>query len=410
MTHVMIFSYWFPPANAIGSSRPFAMARYFAALGWKVTVIAGASDAVPNSFSADMAGFDVHSVSDPRFTRWANFRAGRGKWRHRFSTLLRLMAWPDHFRPVARAMRKRARRVIAEQGAPDIILSTALPFSTHAAARDVARECGALFVADNRDVWALNSYKWIAPFYRPFEMKYERHVLGSADLVLSTTPGAAHHYRRLYPELADRVMPVMNGADGQRESRPAHTGGHDGIRLVYTGILYGDLRDVTPLLRAAQRVSGRVAIEFYGAETDIVARLARDYPDVAIIDRGRVSRAEAIAAQEAADAVLLVVGTSAWEDMILPGKLFEYIRSGRPIVALANPDSDSGHIITRYELGIATTDAGQAAAFLERLAQPGIPTRSTVPQELTREYQLGLLATRLAELMASRSLPAAGSR
>src|SRR3546814_630040 len=47
--HLMIFSYWFPPANAVGSSRPVAMARYFAARGWRVTVIAGASQAVPRS-------------------------------------------------------------------------------------------------------------------------------------------------------------------------------------------------------------------------------------------------------------------------------------------------------------------------------------------------------------------------
>src|SRR3546814_2216352 len=41
--HLMLFSYWFPPANAVGSSRPLAMARHFAARGWRVTVIAGAA-------------------------------------------------------------------------------------------------------------------------------------------------------------------------------------------------------------------------------------------------------------------------------------------------------------------------------------------------------------------------------
>src|SRR3546814_12309454 len=60
--HLMIFSYWFPPANAVGSSRPVAMARYFAARGWRVTVIAGASQAVPPSFDTDLTAFDVPYV------------------------------------------------------------------------------------------------------------------------------------------------------------------------------------------------------------------------------------------------------------------------------------------------------------------------------------------------------------
>ena len=76
--HLMIFSYWFPPANAVGSSRPLAMARHFAVRGWRVTVIAGAAQAVPPSFEADLTGFDVHYVPDSWLTRRSSFKAERG--------------------------------------------------------------------------------------------------------------------------------------------------------------------------------------------------------------------------------------------------------------------------------------------------------------------------------------------
>src|SRR3546814_3111001 len=62
--HLMLFSYWFPPANAVGSSRPLAMARHFAARGWRVTVIAGAAQAVPPSFAADLAGRSEEHTSE----------------------------------------------------------------------------------------------------------------------------------------------------------------------------------------------------------------------------------------------------------------------------------------------------------------------------------------------------------
>src|SRR3546814_4551287 len=68
-----------------------------------------------------------------------------------------------------------------------------------------------------------------------------------------------------------------------------------------------------------------------------------------IANRGKVPRAAALAAQAAADALILVVGTDPWEDTLLPGKLFEYAGAGRPIVALANKASDSGRLIARSE-------------------------------------------------------------
>ncbi|WOF45603.1 glycosyltransferase (plasmid) [Sphingopyxis indica] len=395
----MIFAYWFPPANAIGSSRPAAMARYFAARGWKVSVVAGASEAVPPTFAADLSGFEVDYVRDGWLTRLSSFRADRGALAQRLSTAVRLLSWPDHVWPVARAMRRCALATIGKEGAPDIVLSTALPFSVHGAARAVARASGALFVADNRDIWAHNPYKWSARLYKPLEPRHERAMLGAADLVVAVSDGMTAQYAANYPELADRLLTVMNGVD-PGEAAPPHRRDPGRLRLVYTGILYGDRRDVTPLLRAADSLGLPVAIDFYGSEPEVVRQIAHDFPRLAIADRGRVARGEALAAQAQADAAILVVGTDAWEDTLLPGKLFEYAGSGRPIIALANPGSDSGRLVARHELGIATTDEAEIAAFLSRLADRGIATRREIPAALTRDSQLRLLETRLAAMRA----------
>ena len=398
MKHILIFSYWFPPANAVGSSRPVAMARYFAARGWKVTVIAGASEAVPQTFATDMTGFDVHYVPDAWLTRRSSFNAERSIAAQRLSTSLRLLSWPDHYWPVARSMKNRALELLRNIPPPDVVLSTALPFSVHAAARDVARRSGALFVADNRDTWALNPYKWTAPFYRPFEKRYEKAVLSSADLIVSVSEGASDYYRANYPALSDKILTVMNGVDEGGGPVERHAKNPSHIRLVYTGILYGDRRDVKPLLRAAQSLGSSVSIDFYGSEPEIIRQIAAEFPQIAIADRGKVSREEALKAQAQADAAILVVGTDPWEDTLLPGKLFEYVGSGRPIIALANKASDSGQIIAQYDLGIATTDEAEIARFLASLAGHGVASRASVPGDLKREYQLRILEDRLAAM------------
>lgn len=393
--HIWIFSYWFPPVNEVGSSRAVAMARYFAARGWQVTVIAGASEAVPQTFVTDLSSFDVHYVADGWLTRSSSFKPGRGNIAHRFSTALRLLSWPDHVRPVAQAMKRRAAELLRELAPPDVILSTALPFSVHAAARDTARRCGALFVADNRDIWARNPYKLTAPFYKSLDNAYEGRVLASADLVVAVSEGMSDYYRATYPALADRIITVMNGVDASAGEGGRHVPDPACLRLVYTGILYGERRDVKPLLRAAQRLGSKVCIDFYGSEPEIVRQIASEFPGIDIVDRGKVPRAEALQAQCNADALILVVGTAPWEDTLLPGKLFEYIGSGRPIIALANPGSDSGKIIARYDLGIATTEEDDIAAFLARLAANAVPGKADVPADLKRAHQLRILEDRL---------------
>lgn len=398
--HLLIFSYWFPPANAIGSSRPVAMARFFAARGWRVTVIAGMPEAVPSSFQTDLTGFDVHYVPDGWLTRQASFRAERGTIAQRATTALRLLAWPDHVAPVARAMRRRAFDLLRDIPPPDVVLSTALPFSLHGAARAVARATGALLVADNRDVWADNPYQWRVSFYKALARKHEARALAAADLVVSVSEGMSAHYRAAYPDLADRVLTVMNGFDAGADVAPSYRRVPGALRLVYTGIFYGDRRDVTPLLRAALGLSVPVSIDFYGSEPDVVRRLATEFPGLAITDRGSVSRDAALRAQADADALILVGGFDRWGSMMLPGKLFEYAGAGRPIVALTGKDSDSGRLIARHDLGLASTDEGEIAAFLARLAAEGKESRIAVPRELTRDHQLGLLEARLADMLA----------
>src|SRR3546814_15927906 len=70
-----------------------------------VTVIAGASQAVPPSFDTDLTGFDVHYVPDGWLTRRSSFRAERGIIAQRLTTALRLLAWPDHVRPDRKSTR-----------------------------------------------------------------------------------------------------------------------------------------------------------------------------------------------------------------------------------------------------------------------------------------------------------------
>jgi len=69
---------------------------------------------------------------------------------------------------------------------------------------------------------------------------------------------------------------------------------------------------------------------------------------------GYVPRDEALRMQQAADVLLLLSGSSDADKGVLTGKVFEYISSGVPIIAVGcGPDSAIGRLLQDTGTGIA---------------------------------------------------------
>jgi glycosyltransferase involved in cell wall biosynthesis len=67
---------------------------------------------------------------------------------------------------------------------------------------------------------------------------------------------------------------------------------------------------------------------------------------------GYVSHSEAIAHQRKSQVLLLIEINSEDTKSIIPGKLFEYMVSGRPIIAIGPNGSDFAEIITNTNTGV----------------------------------------------------------
>lgn len=98
---------------------------------------------------------------------------------------------------------------------------------------------------------------------------------------------------------------------------------------------------------------------------------------------------------DSAGALLVGLGQDAVEKTFLPGKFFEYVGTGRPIIVIADEDYEISQLVDAHGLGVATRDTGVLNAFLGQLASGEIVPRSTVPEPLSRDYQLGLLENRI---------------
>jgi glycosyltransferase involved in cell wall biosynthesis len=127
------------------------------------------------------------------------------------------------------------------------------------------------------------------------------------------------------------------------------------------------------LARDEPAVAARLRLVLAGrldaAEQDLIA--AHDLGDV-VRHVGHLSRADSLALQRRGDVLVLITSADlSWE---LPGKLFEYLGAGRPILALAQ-DNEAARVIAETGAGtlVAPGDAEAVAAALRRIAQGDLP-------------------------------------
>jgi len=340
---VLIFAYDFPPGNAIGGARPFRFSKYLYKLGYNCRVFT----------ASDQTGRDDSNtkyVPDPFVT---DPRRSIGSQLERAVRKIILpgemgMQWSYHASRAARAY------IRAYPGANVTIFSTFPPLGSHLAAWQLARSEGLPWIADFRDPF---SDGWIYEMAHPFQKRVYRwleHVTARrADAVIANTDGAMIKWREKFPSLNGKVHLIWNGFDPEERVGPLPASSGARRVLSHTGELYGG-RSATPILESIarlivmNRLSARdVRVRFIGAAE------AGALPNQEFLDRARaegwldlvterIPPREALQIARSSDSLLLLQSQSATQ---VPGKLFEYLQIGRPILAFIQPDSTSERLL-----------------------------------------------------------------
>jgi glycosyltransferase involved in cell wall biosynthesis len=276
-------------------------------------------------------------------------------------TLVTKLFVPDHAAVTWVPSAVAAARRLLRKKRFDCIVTTSPYESTHLIALLLGSRRPP-WVADLRDGWTFHSLRQEFPtsLQRRIDLALERRVAATADRVTCVQRPVADDLRlRLEVDAAY----VPNGWDPElvREAEATPVPLVDGSRtlLVYTGKLKGRPdRDPVPLLEAFRRLREESPASAERLQLVIAGRL--DRPERELIESfelgdlvrhiGYLSRPESLALQRHADALVLITAPDVvWE---LPGKFFEYLGSGRPMLALAR-DNETARIVTETNTGIA---------------------------------------------------------
>jgi len=384
------------------------MAHHLRKLGHSVTIVA--SDAWGTL--PDDGELDVVRVRDPKSAATLRTLMRRGKLREEGDRdllektpgrLLTGVLVPEM--NVATWLPQAAlavRRLLASR-AYDCIITSSPPESSHLIGLVLGGERPA-WLADFRDGWTFEPYRPRFPTgaQHRLDLNLERRVVRSAEVAVGATQPIADD---LSGRLGAFAAYVSNGwdPDSVRQPTEAALPPADGsIRLVYTGTLSGDWgRDPTALMHALRAVSAETKepplrlVHAGRLRAEEQALIDRAGVAGVVEFRGILDRAGALALQRSADALVLLTSRNSSE---ATGKLFEYMFSGRPVVALAEK-SEAARIVRETNTGVTVPpdDVEAIAAALRRVVS-GELAREYAPRNLD-QYAYPGLAEQMAELI-----------
>jgi glycosyltransferase involved in cell wall biosynthesis len=366
----------YPPAPMVGSHRAAKVARAFCSAGHDVHVLT--THGGSRTDACESGGIVVEQLRQGRSPReLAN--AALARLRRRMvggngslgdagpglnkpeaaegifrQTLVSMLWLPDDQQSFIPAAYREGRQLGAVSRI-DLIYSTAPAFSVHVAGMLLKRKLRCPWVAEFRDPWTDNAAERLAGktvLTRTADRALERAVLNRADVIVTNAQRAADLYRqKLGPYRAHQVLCAINGIPYVRDTRAPAAG--DVLRIVYAGNLYPP-RDPFPLLKAFATLhkggsAPRFEILFVGhcqkyGDQDVATLVdAMGLGDVVkFVSYVEADRAQALV--ETAD--LLLLPAQGWHRQI-PNKLFDYLASRVPILAMVEQHSEAEEMLTQ---------------------------------------------------------------
>lgn len=364
-------TYDYPPVGGISVQRVVKFAKYLQRFGIRPVVLT-------NEHGIGFARDDT-LMSKNRLDAITTYRLGGASLRDyqlrrndgRLSTLERYrrgitnLPWMDIYSKWYRSIRNDLISIV-ENEEIQCVFSTSPPHSTHFFGLHLSDRLGIPWVMDIRDsmTWAPASNNHLhEKLQRLVERHHERRFVRAANAVITISdPMARNIAERLGSLAINKVHVITNGYDDEDYVglRPEPKTDRR-FTIVYTGSLLGK-RSPTPLFDALRSLASkgaidpsRVLLRFVGNFDSEAKRQfceIRDVVDVDVIEH--VPHWKSLSYQLGADLLVLFVTSNTQNagSEILTGKVFEYMASHRPILAITGP-GPLGDIIHEGGFGLA---------------------------------------------------------
>ncbi len=238
----------------------------------------------------------------------------------------------------------------------DMIVTSGPPHSLHLIGLELKQKLNLKWLADFRDPWTTIGYHKslrLSSYAAKRHKQLEKQVLNSADTIIVTSKTTKLEFQAI---TSKPIAVITNGFDVEKVEQQtmdakfslAHIGSFLSERNPL--ILWESLVE---LLQEFPDFKSHLEIKLMGAVSQEVLETISQFGLNSYLNNlGYVSHDEAVAHQRKSQVLLLIEINSEDTKSIIPGKLFEYMVSERPIVAIGPKDSDFAEIITNTNTGV----------------------------------------------------------
>lgn len=383
MKKVLVISYYWPPSGGAGVQRWLKFVKYLGEFGWEPVVYTPENPEAPardESLLKDIpkglqvlkqpawepydlykrfvgmkkgdainAGFLSESKKPKRTEQWAIWLRG------------------NFFIPDARCFwispSVKYLKAFLQSNPVDAIVSTGPPHSMHLIARKLQQQFQLPWLADFRDPWTQIDFYNQLKLSRLADLKHhrlEKQCLKHANRVVVVSPGMAQAFNTILPRPYEVIT---NGYD--EASIPAVAPAIDSeFSIAHIGSLNKDrnpkllwrvlaqLTQQHPDFKKALKIKLIGKTDFH-VKADLQANgLAENLIEIAYLPHNEV-----VLEQQKSQINLLLINQTPNANMILTGKLFEYLAAQRPILCIGPTAGDAAQILKESGAGI-TFDFG----------------------------------------------------
>lgn len=385
---VLFVSYYYPPIAGIGSLRTLKFAKYLPEHGWSPVIL------TPNEGS-HVFFCDAHEgeLPDVEVVRTGYFDVPRqlksffglkptvpvsqqakvfdgkpplpGIADKGLNLAKSALLYPDARIGWYRSAVREGLKAI-ERYRPDVIYSSSPPATAHLVARKLKKETGIPWVAELRDLWSSNHQNGHWPKWREvLESRTEYKTLSRADGIVSVSDTFINYLSSRLAVSNGNGIVIPNGFDPT--DYPESPDCAEGRFIIsHMGDLYDMTRDPSPIFRSIVRLINRghidindLEIRFYGLPVysrshNGIISLARECGLESVTKvMGSVSYYDSLVQQQHSSILLVIEVLTERGKGVIPGKMFEHLGAGRPMLALVPSNGEAEHLVKQTNGGIA---------------------------------------------------------
>ena len=237
----------------------------------------------------------------------------------------------------------------------ETIITTGPPHSLHLIGLQLKQKLDVKWIADFRDPWTTIGYHKKLKLTKASQLKHqdlELKVLNSADQLIVTSENTKREFEF---KTNQPITVITNGYDTTISEKPKKD---SKFTIAHIGSLLSERNPkhlweaLSELINENEAFKTDFELKLIGVVSDdvlqeIYSHNLKDYTNVV----GYVSHDDAIKAQMQSQVLLLIEIDSEDTKAIIPGKLFEYMISNTPILAIGPKDSDVERIIKSTNTG-----------------------------------------------------------